>query len=37
VSGILAEFVARGVLDGDVVAVATEDMEGSWSAATRAG
>lgn len=36
ISGILDEFVAKGVLDGDVVEVATQDLEASWSAATRA-
>ena len=35
ISGILGDFVGKGVLDGDVVAVATEDLAASWSAATR--
>jgi HD-GYP domain-containing protein (c-di-GMP phosphodiesterase class II) len=35
ISGILDDFVDKGVLDGDVVAVATEDLDASWSAATR--
>ena len=33
--GILESFVAHGVLDGDVVAVASQDFEASWLAATR--
>ena len=33
--GILERFVAHGVLDGDVVAVASQDFEASWLAATR--
>ena len=36
ISGILDSFVTKGVLDGDVVALATQDMEASWLAATRA-
>ena len=35
VSAILAGFVAKGVLDGEVVALATADLDASWSAATR--
>jgi HD-GYP domain-containing protein (c-di-GMP phosphodiesterase class II) len=35
IRGILEGFVADGVLDGDVVAVASQDFEASWFAATR--
>ena len=34
IGGILGEFVKRGVLDGDLVALACEDLDGSWRAAT---
>jgi len=30
----LDDFVRQGVLDGDLVAVATDDLDGSWRAAT---
>jgi HD-GYP domain-containing protein (c-di-GMP phosphodiesterase class II) len=33
--GILESFVANGVLDGDVVAVASQNLDASWLAATR--
>ena len=33
--GILERFVANGVLDGDVVAVASQDFDASWLAATQ--
>ena len=32
----LRDAVRRGVLDGDVVALACDDLEGSWRAATEA-
>jgi HD-GYP domain-containing protein (c-di-GMP phosphodiesterase class II) len=32
---ILSNFVAAGTLDPDVVAVASEDLQGSWTAATQ--
>jgi HD-GYP domain-containing protein (c-di-GMP phosphodiesterase class II) len=35
IRGILENFVANGVLDGDVVAAASQDFEASWFAATR--
>lgn len=35
IPSILESFVANGVLDRDVVAVASEDLQGSWLAATR--
>jgi len=34
IGGILGAFVKRGVLDGDLVALACEDLDGSWRAAT---
>lgn len=34
---LLEGFVARGVLDGDLVALAGEDLDASWRAATQAG
>lgn len=36
IRAILDSFVANGVLDGEVVALAGEDFEASWFAATRA-
>ena len=35
ISSILEEFVARGVLDPDIVAIAREDLDGSLRAATQ--
>jgi len=35
ISGILEEFVARGVLDPDIVAIARDDLDGSLRAATQ--
>jgi HD-GYP domain-containing protein (c-di-GMP phosphodiesterase class II) len=35
ISGILDEFVARGVLDPDIVAIARDDLDGSLRAATQ--
>jgi len=35
ISSILEEFVARGVLDPDIVAIARDDLDGSLRAATQ--
>ena len=32
---VLGDFVARGVLDGELVALACENLDGSWLAATQ--